>query len=53
MAMSIFKQLWIGNAKPAAVNLQLDDRSLVQLERRIDDVMVQVHKFVSLADFII
>lgn len=43
----------IGQAKPSAANLKLVDRSLVHLEKRIDDVLIQVDKFVFHADFII
>lgn len=43
----------IGQAKPSVVNLKLVDRSLVHLEKRIDDVLIQVDKFVFHADFII
>jgi len=45
--------LGIGQAKPTVVNLQLVVRCLVHLEGRINDVLVQVDKFVYPADFII
>ena len=51
--MSIFKQLGIGNARPSTVTLQLVDRSFAHLEGKIEDVLIQVDKFVFLVDFII
>jgi len=50
---SIFNQLGIGQAIPTVVNLQLVDRSLVHPERRINDILMQVYKFVFPANFII
>ncbi|XP_062114553.1 uncharacterized protein LOC133825654 [Humulus lupulus] len=53
MPMSIFKKLGIGEARPTTVTLQLADRSMAHPEGKIEDVLVQVDKFIFLADFII
>ncbi|KAM6543736.1 hypothetical protein CsatB_008183 [Cannabis sativa] len=51
--MSIFKKLGIGEARPTTVTLQLADRSMAHPEGKIEDVLVQVDKFIFPADFII
>ena len=51
--MSVFKQLGIGDAHPTTVTLQLADRSFAHPEGKIEDVLIQVGKFVFPADFII
>ncbi|XP_062120434.1 uncharacterized protein LOC133834738 [Humulus lupulus] len=53
MPKSIFKKLGIGEARPTTVTLQLADRSMAYPEGKIEDVLVQVDKFIFLADFII
>ncbi|XP_062107371.1 uncharacterized protein LOC133818486 [Humulus lupulus] len=53
MPMSIFKKLGIGEARPTTVTLQLADPSMVHPEGKIEDVLVQVDKFIFPADFII
>ncbi|KAL5560852.1 hypothetical protein UlMin_037063 [Ulmus minor] len=53
MPMSIFKTLGIGEARPTTVSLQLADRSIAQLEGKIEDVLVKVDKFIFPVDFII
>ncbi|XP_060965191.1 uncharacterized protein LOC133034172 [Cannabis sativa] len=53
MPMSIFKKLGIGEARPTIVTLQLADRSMAHPEGKIEDVLVQVDKFIFPADFII
>ncbi|XP_016488555.1 uncharacterized protein LOC107808535 [Nicotiana tabacum] len=53
MPSSLFKQLGLGVLKPTTITLQLADRSLVIPERIIEDVLVQVGKFILLADFIV
>ncbi|XP_060965266.1 uncharacterized protein LOC133034234 [Cannabis sativa] len=53
MPMSIFKKLGIGEARPTTVTLQLADRSMAHPEGKIEDVLVQVDKFIFLADFMI
>ncbi|XP_062114269.1 uncharacterized protein LOC133825326 [Humulus lupulus] len=53
MPMLIFKKLGIGEARPTTVTLQLADRSMAHLEGKIEDVLVQVDKFIFPTDFII
>ncbi|KAM6583489.1 hypothetical protein CsatB_010491 [Cannabis sativa] len=53
MPMSIFKKLGIGEARPTTVILQLADRYMAHPEGKIEDVLVQVDKFIFPADFII
>ncbi|XP_030510177.2 uncharacterized protein LOC115724938 [Cannabis sativa] len=53
MPMSIFKKLGIGETRPTTVTLQLADRSMAHPEGNIEDVLVQVDKFIFLVDFII
>ncbi|XP_062089538.1 uncharacterized protein LOC133796074 [Humulus lupulus] len=53
MPMSIFKKLGIGEARPTTVTLQLANRSMAHPEGKIEDVLVQVDKFIFPADFII
>ncbi|XP_038887957.1 uncharacterized protein LOC120077920 [Benincasa hispida] len=53
MPSSIFKQLEIGELTLTTVTLQLVDRSLVHLKRKLEDVLVKVDKFILPADFII
>ncbi|KAM6546198.1 hypothetical protein CsatB_026934 [Cannabis sativa] len=53
MPMSIFKKLGIGEARPTTVTLQLTDSSMAHSEGKIEDVLVQVDKFIFPADFII
>ncbi|XP_038882364.1 uncharacterized protein LOC120073630 [Benincasa hispida] len=53
MPFSIFKKLNIGNARPTTITLQLADRSITHSEGKIEDVLVQVDKFIFPTDFII
>ncbi|XP_062080518.1 uncharacterized protein LOC133785283 [Humulus lupulus] len=53
MPMSIFRKLGIGEARPTTVTLQLADRSMAHPEGKIEDVLVQVDKFIFPANFII
>ncbi|KAL4366223.1 hypothetical protein GQ457_05G020980 [Hibiscus cannabinus] len=53
MPKSVFQKLGIGEAKPTTVMLQLADHSYVQLEGKIEDILVQVDKFIFPADFLI
>ncbi|XP_060965092.1 uncharacterized protein LOC133034089 [Cannabis sativa] len=53
MPMSIFKKLEIGEARPTTITLQLADRSMAHPDGKIEDVLVQVDKFIFPADFII
>ncbi|XP_038902297.1 uncharacterized protein LOC120088932 [Benincasa hispida] len=53
MPLSIFKKLNIGNARPTTITLQLANRLITHPEGKIEDVLVQVDKFIFPADFII
>ncbi|KAL4383959.1 hypothetical protein GQ457_15G018520 [Hibiscus cannabinus] len=50
---SVFQKLGIGEAKPTTVMLHLADHSYVQPEGKIEDILVQVDKFIIPADFLI
>ncbi|XP_022148334.1 uncharacterized protein LOC111017014 [Momordica charantia] len=51
--LSIYNKLGIGEARPTTVTLQLADQSLTHPEGKIEDVLVQVDKFIFPIDFII
>ncbi|XP_062093749.1 uncharacterized protein LOC133799767 [Humulus lupulus] len=51
MPMYIFKKFRIRKARPTTVTLQLVNLSMAHMEGKIEDVLVQVDKFIFLADF--
>ncbi|XP_070017260.1 uncharacterized protein [Nicotiana sylvestris] len=53
MPLEIYKRLGIGRARPMSMLLQLDDRTVKIPSGILDDVLVQVGKFVFPADFVI
>ncbi|KAJ9552763.1 hypothetical protein OSB04_016808 [Centaurea solstitialis] len=53
MPLSIFKSLGIGEARPTTVTLSLADKTIAYPEGKIEDVLVQVDKFIFPANFII
>ncbi|KAL4290663.1 hypothetical protein GQ457_14G026970 [Hibiscus cannabinus] len=53
MPKYVFQKLGIGEAKPTTVMLQLADHSYVQPKGKIEDILVQVDKFIFPADFLI
>ncbi|KAL4281621.1 hypothetical protein GQ457_03G019530 [Hibiscus cannabinus] len=53
MPKSVFRKLGIREAKPTTVMLQLADQSYVQPEGKIEDILIQVDKFIFPADFLI
>ncbi|GMI75408.1 hypothetical protein HRI_001210100 [Hibiscus trionum] len=53
MPKSVFQKLGIGQARPTIVMLQLADRSYVQPEGKIEDILVRVDKFIFPADFLV
>ncbi|KAL4311530.1 hypothetical protein GQ457_01G019260 [Hibiscus cannabinus] len=53
MPKSVFQKLGIGETKPTTMMLQLADYSFVQLERKIEDILVRVDKFTFPTDFLI
>ncbi|XP_070046752.1 uncharacterized protein [Nicotiana tomentosiformis] len=53
MPLSLFKQLGLGAPRPTTVMLQLADRSIAYPEGVIEDVLLQIGRFIFLADLII
>ncbi|XP_070008116.1 uncharacterized protein [Nicotiana sylvestris] len=53
MPLSIYKRLGIGRARSISMLLQLADRNMKRPSGILDDVLIQVGKFVFLADFVI
>uniref|UniRef100_A0A1U7V4E9 Uncharacterized protein LOC104215036 n=1 Tax=Nicotiana sylvestris TaxID=4096 RepID=A0A1U7V4E9_NICSY len=53
MPLSLFKQLGLGAPRPTTVMLQLANRSIAHPEGVIEDVLLQIGKFIFPADFII
>ncbi|XP_070017836.1 uncharacterized protein [Nicotiana sylvestris] len=53
MPLAIYTKLGIGKARPTSMLLQLADRTVKRLNGILDDVLVQVGKFVFPADFAI
>ncbi|XP_070026044.1 uncharacterized protein [Nicotiana sylvestris] len=53
MPLIIYKRLGIGRARPTSMLLQLDDRTVKCPFGILDDVLIQVGKFVFPADFVI
>ncbi|KAL4324503.1 hypothetical protein GQ457_11G026440 [Hibiscus cannabinus] len=53
MPKSVFQKLGMKESKPTTVMLQLADHSYVQPEGKIEDILVQVDKFIFPADFLI
>ncbi|XP_019250930.1 PREDICTED: uncharacterized protein LOC109229835 [Nicotiana attenuata] len=53
MHLAIYKRLGIGRARPTFMLLQLADRTIKRPSGILDDVLVQVGKFVFPADFVI
>ncbi|XP_070003121.1 uncharacterized protein [Nicotiana sylvestris] len=53
MPLSLFKQLGLGDPRPTTMILQLSDRSIAHPKGVIEDVLLQIGKFIFPADFII
>ncbi|XP_070055058.1 uncharacterized protein [Nicotiana tomentosiformis] len=53
MPLAIYKRLCIGRARPTSMLLQLADRTVKRPSGILDDVLVQVEKFVFPTDFVI
>jgi len=53
MSLSVFNTLGIVEARPTTVTLQLVDKSITYPKGKIEDVLVQVDRFIFPADFII
>ena len=53
MPLSIYKTLGINEARPTSFTIQLVDRSITYPEGKIEDILIQVDKFIFLENFII
>ncbi|XP_070022800.1 uncharacterized protein [Nicotiana sylvestris] len=53
MSLAIYKRLGIGRARPTSMLLQLADRTMKRQFGILDDVLIQVRKFVFPVDFVI
>ncbi|XP_070013596.1 uncharacterized protein [Nicotiana sylvestris] len=53
MPVAIYKRLGIGRARPTSMLFQLADRTVKRPSGILDDVLIQVGKFVFPADFVI
>ncbi|XP_070003292.1 uncharacterized protein [Nicotiana sylvestris] len=53
MPLAIYKRLGIGRVRPTSMLLQLADRTVKRPSDILDDVLIQVGKFVFPADFVI
>nr|XP_016491755.1 PREDICTED: uncharacterized protein LOC107811359 [Nicotiana tabacum] len=53
MSLSLFKKLGLGAPRPTTMMLQLADKSIACPEGVIEDVLLQIEKFIFPADFII
>ena len=53
MPLSGVQRLSLGELTPIAITLQMADRSMTQLDRVLEDVLVKVRKFIFLVDFVI
>ncbi|XP_016456299.1 uncharacterized protein LOC107780281 [Nicotiana tabacum] len=53
MPLSIYKRLGIGRARPTSMLLQMAGRTVKRPSNILDDVLIQVGKFVFPADFVI
>ena len=53
MPLSIVKRLSLGELTPIAMTLQMADRTMVQLEGILEDVLIKVGKFIFTVDFVV
>ena len=53
MPLSVVKRLSLGELTPTAMTLQMADRSMVQLEGILEDVLIKVGKFIFPVDFVV
>lgn len=53
MPLSIYKKLEIGEARSTTITIQLGDRSITSPEGKIEEILIQVDKFIFPANFII
>ena len=53
MPLSVVKRLSLGELTPTAMTLQMADRSMVQPEGILEDVLIKVGKFIFPVDFVV
>ena len=53
MPLSIVKRLSLGELTPTIMTLQMEDRTLAQLEGILEDVLIKVGKFIFAVDFMV
>ena len=53
MPLLVVKRLSLGEITPIAITLQMVDRTMAQLERVLEDVLIKVGKFIFPVDFVV
>ena len=53
MPLSVVKRLSLGELTPTTMTLQMADRTMTQPERVLEDVLINVGKFIFLVDFVV
>ena len=53
MPLSVVKRLSLGEITPTAITLQMANRTMAQLERVLEDVLIKVGKFIFPMDFVV
>ncbi|GKC67169.1 retrovirus-related pol polyprotein from transposon TNT 1-94 [Tanacetum coccineum] len=53
MPFSMFKRLGLGNPRPVNMVIEMADRSMQSPKGIVENVLVKIHKFIILVDFII
>ncbi|GJW41369.1 DNA damage-inducible protein 1-like protein [Tanacetum coccineum] len=53
MPFSMFKHLGLGNPRPVNMVIEMADRSMHYLKGIVENVLVKIHKFIFLVDFVI
>ena len=53
MPLSVVKRLSLGELTPTTITLQMENRTMAQLEGVPEDVLIKVGKFIFLVDFVV
>ncbi|GJW50918.1 retrovirus-related pol polyprotein from transposon TNT 1-94 [Tanacetum coccineum] len=53
MPFSMFKQLGLGNPRPVNMVIEMADRSMQSPKGIVENILVKIHKFIFLVDFVI
>ncbi|GJU03533.1 retrovirus-related pol polyprotein from transposon TNT 1-94 [Tanacetum coccineum] len=53
MSFSMFKRLGLGNRRPVNMVIKMKDRSMQSPKGIVENVLVKIHKFIFLVDFVI